>query len=91
MKKSKVIAFFGGVTNTAVALECTKQAVSGWGDVVPEGVAYKAHYVSDYKLPIDRRLYASTRPKSVKALRAQLTRRQRDVQGLGRVLEALHR
>ena len=43
MKKRDVIRYFGGVVAAAKALGVKHQAVSQWGKVVPERIAYRAH------------------------------------------------
>ena len=58
MKKSKVLAHFNqSPTAVAEALEITKQAVNDWGDIVPEGSAYKLEVVTRGALKVDPRVY----------------------------------
>jgi len=68
MKKTDVIEFFGG-TEPAVAakLGVTKQAVHGWGDVVPEGIAYKCQVLSKGKLVVDPKIYDKIKQKRLAA------------------------
>ena len=48
MHKQKALDFYGGShTKVAEALSITRAAVSMWPDIVPEGSAYKLHFVTD--------------------------------------------
>lgn len=57
MRKKTVVRFFGNQTKTAERLGVTKSAVSQWGDVVPELMAYRAQYESGGILKVDPRTY----------------------------------
>ena len=57
MKKSDVVTHFGNEVKTAEALDVTKQAVNGWGDVIPEGMAYKAQVITGGALKVDPAVY----------------------------------
>jgi DNA-binding transcriptional regulator YdaS (Cro superfamily) len=58
MKKDDVIAHFGGnQVTTAKALGITKSAVSQWGDVIPEGMAYKIQVITAGVLRVDPAVY----------------------------------
>lgn len=52
MKKSEVIAHFGGVVKTAKALGISKSSVSLWGDEIPEGRAYQIELMTGGKLKV---------------------------------------
>lgn len=68
MKKTDVIAFFGGTEPAAAsALGVTKQAVHSWGEIVPEGIAYKAQVLSKNKLVVDAKIYAKIKEKRLAA------------------------
>jgi hypothetical protein len=41
MKKQDAIDHFGGVAQLASALGCSSQAVSQWGNTIPQGRAYQ--------------------------------------------------
>lgn len=57
MRKQDVIDHFGDGPKTAEALEITKQAVQGWGEIVPRGIAYEVEVITDGKLRVDRSVY----------------------------------
>ena len=57
MLKQDVVKFFGGVTRTSEALGVKHQAVSQWGRVVPERMAYRAERASKGKLKVDPKHY----------------------------------
>lgn len=57
MKKSDVVKHFGTEAAAAAALEVTKQAVNGWGDIIPEGMAYKAQVITGGALKVDAVIY----------------------------------
>lgn len=57
MRKTDVLTFFGSVSNVAKAINVSSQAVSLWGDVVPEGSAYKIQVKTKGKLKVDESLY----------------------------------
>jgi hypothetical protein len=68
MRKADVIEFFGGTEPaTAAALGVTKQAVHGWGEIVPEGIAYKVQVISKNKLLVDPKVYAKIKQKRLAA------------------------
>lgn len=57
MKKSDVIKHFGTAVAAANALDITKQAVNGWKEIIPEGMAYKAQVVTGGALKVDPSVY----------------------------------
>lgn len=68
MNKTAIILFFGGTAQAAAkALEVTKQAVNGWGEVVPEGIAYKAQVLSNNRLVVDPQVYRRLKKKRLAA------------------------
>ena len=68
MRKTDVIAHFGGTeVSTAEALEVTKQAVHAWGEIVPEGIAYKVQVLSEGKLQVDPKVYRKLKAKRLAA------------------------
>jgi transcriptional repressor of cell division inhibition gene dicB len=69
MLKVDVLTHFGSQRAAAKALGISIAAVSGWGDVVPEGSAYKLQVITGGVLRVDPALYAD-RPK-----RGQVARR----------------
>lgn len=63
MWKSDVLAHFqNSPSAVAAALEITTSAVSAWGEIVPEGSAYKLQVVTGGALQVDPALYRN-RPK----------------------------
>lgn len=74
MKKSDVIAFFarqaglkptqhGAKAATARALGLTKQALTHWGELVPESIAYKVQVLSRGKLKVNPKLYEQAKER----------------------------
>lgn len=57
MRKADAIGHFGSGQAVAEALGITKGAVSQWGDVVPEGSAYKLQVITGGKLRVDQSMY----------------------------------
>jgi hypothetical protein len=57
MKKDDVVQFFGNQTKAAERLGVTKSAVSQWGELVPEKIAYRAQYESGGVLKFDATVY----------------------------------
>ncbi len=57
MLKTDVVTFFGNQTATAKRLGVTKSAVSQWGEIVPEHIAYRAQYESGGVLKFDPSVY----------------------------------
>jgi len=67
MKKSDVIAHFGGTESAAAAaLDVTKQAVNSWGEYVPEGIAYKIQVLTKGKLIVDPKIYERIKAKRMR-------------------------
>lgn len=67
MKKSDVVKHFKTETEAAAALEVTKQAVNGWGDIIPEGMAYKAQVITGGALKVDPSVYRKLKQKRLAA------------------------
>ena len=67
MLKTKVIKHFGDGPRTAAALEITKQAVTGWGEVVPRGTAYEVQVLTKGQLKVDRSIYRKLKEKRMAA------------------------
>jgi hypothetical protein len=59
MRKADVVQYFGSVSKAAKAIGKTRQAVSQWPEVIPEGSAYKIQAVTKGKLRVDPDLYPS--------------------------------
>ena len=57
MLKTVAIAHFGSQIALAKALGVTKGAVSLWGEVIPEGSAYKLESLTKGALRVDPQLY----------------------------------
>ncbi len=64
MLTADAIAHFGTRSEIARALAISRAAVSKWGDVVPEGSAYKIESITGGKLKADPSLYP---PRSTEA------------------------
>lgn len=58
MLKTNVIAYFRTQAACARFLDITRDAVSKWGDVIPEGAALKLEKRTDGALKYDESLYA---------------------------------
>lgn len=58
MKKADVIKHFGGVAETARALNISHSAVNQWGETIPPGAALRAFCASDGELFLDPWVYA---------------------------------
>jgi hypothetical protein len=67
MLKALAIQHFGTATALARALNITVQAVSDWGDFVPEGRAYKLQVVTGGLLRVDPSLYDKDAKEAVNA------------------------
>jgi hypothetical protein len=63
MKKSDVIAHFGGEVKTAAALGLTRQAVYQWTDPIPERLAYKIQVMTAGVLRVDPSVYAKLKAR----------------------------
>lgn len=57
MKKQAVIDHFKTQAEAARALGISKQAIQDWGDVIPEGMAYKIQVITGGKLQVDPAVY----------------------------------
>lgn len=57
MKKDAVIAHFGTQAEAARALGISKQSIQDWGEVIPEGMAYKLQVITGGKLQVDPAVY----------------------------------
>ena len=55
MRKEDAIRFFGSATKLARALGISKQAISKWGDHVPEGRDYQIEVLTEGALKAPRR------------------------------------
>ena len=62
MKKDDAVSFYGTDAELARVLDITRQAVGKWGDVIPEGVAYKLQVLTGGRLKVDTSLYHSKHP-----------------------------
>lgn len=58
MLKQNVVAHFGGISKTALALKISHPAVCRWGDVIPEKQAFVIERITKGKLKYDPSLYA---------------------------------
>ncbi|STD29351.1 DNA-binding transcriptional regulator DicC [Edwardsiella tarda] len=57
MRKSEVIAHFGGVSKTAGALGISHPAVCRWKEIIPEKQALKAERISNGVLKYNPAMY----------------------------------
>lgn len=53
MKKQDALNHFGGVVELAKALGCKPQAISQWGETIPQGRAYQIEVLTGGKLKAD--------------------------------------
>lgn len=53
MKKQDALDHFGGVVGLAKALGCKPQAISQWGNTIPQGRAYQIEVVTGGALKVD--------------------------------------
>ncbi len=53
MKKQDVLEHFGGVVGIAKALGCKPQAISQWGETIPQGRAYQIEVLTGGALKAD--------------------------------------
>ena len=67
MKTSDAVRHFGSRVKIAAALSCTRSAVYQWGEIVPEGSAYKLQALAKGKVKVDPAAYV----KAVKPLRGK--------------------
>lgn len=72
MLKTAALAHFGTPSAIAECLGVTPSAISGWGDVIPEGSAYKLEVLTSGALKVDPALYEG-RPKRGQQLSAGAT------------------
>jgi transcriptional repressor of cell division inhibition gene dicB len=57
MLKETAIAHYGSMAKLARALKITVQAVSDWGNLVPEGRAYQIQILTKGAIKVDRKAY----------------------------------
>lgn len=57
MRKVDVVHYFETSVAVAQALRITPQAVSQWGEIVPEGTAYKLQALTRGALKVDAKVY----------------------------------
>jgi hypothetical protein len=57
MRKADAIRYFGTLTAVAAAAGIRVQAVSQWGELVPEASAYRLALASQGRLAVDPELY----------------------------------
>lgn len=70
MLKTVAIAHFGSQIALAKALGVTKGAVSLWGEVIPEGSAYKLESLTKGVLRVDPQLYTKNTAHSLSSISA---------------------
>ena len=57
MLKKDVLIFYGSQAAVATALECSRQWINQWPDVVPRASALELQYLTGGQLKMDRSLY----------------------------------
>lgn len=67
MLKSDAVAHFRSQRAVADVLGISEQAVSMWGDLVPEGRAYQLELLTKGKLRADRNCYSKSKRPSAHA------------------------
>lgn len=60
MRTESLVSHFGSKIAVARALGITKAAVSNWGELVPEGTAYKAQVVTGGALQVNPDHYTNS-------------------------------
>jgi hypothetical protein len=70
MLKETAVRHFGSKIKLARALGVTKGAISNWGDVVPEGSAYKLEVLTKRVLRVDPQLYRKPTARSASNISA---------------------
>lgn len=61
MRKETVIEHFGSAQAVATVLDISRQAVGDWGEIIPEGAAYKLQVITAGKLRVDTADYPKDR------------------------------
>lgn len=67
MYKKEILKFYGTVTDAARVFNVSPQAVSQWPALVPELIAYKAHYLSNGRLRVRPTLYKNKNARTTRA------------------------
>ena len=62
MRKETAVAHFGSDVEVARALKISRQAVSKWPDIIPEGAAYKLQVITAGRLQVDQSCYRTKDP-----------------------------
>ena len=57
MFKQQLIDYYGSIAKAAEALNCSRQAIYVWGDIIPELWAWKAEGKTRGKLKVNELLY----------------------------------
>ena len=57
MRKETAVAHFGSDVEVARALKISRQAVSKWPEIVPEGAAYKLQVLTGGRIQVDPACY----------------------------------
>jgi DNA-binding transcriptional regulator YdaS (Cro superfamily) len=57
MLKETAVQHFGGAAALARALGRTPSAVTEWGEIIPEGMAYKIQVITGGLLQVDQSMY----------------------------------
>ena len=57
MRKETAVQHFGSDAEVARALKISRQAVSKWPEIVPEGAAYKLQVLTGGRLQVDQSCY----------------------------------
>ncbi|HXR88815.1 MAG TPA: Cro/CI family transcriptional regulator [Steroidobacteraceae bacterium] len=65
MRKADAVAHFRSQRAVAAALGISEQAVSMWGDLVPEGRAYQLELLTKGKLRVTRERYSKRHSEHV--------------------------
>ena len=67
MLRAIAIKHYGSLAAVARALGITRSAVTQWGRIVPEGMAYKLESITKGELQVDPHRYVRTASKEARA------------------------
>lgn len=67
MKKTDVIEHFKSASAAARVLDISRQSFGEWGEVIPEGAAYKLQVITGGVLKVDPSVYARAKKRRKQA------------------------
>ena len=57
MKKTDVVKHFGSIAAVAEALDLARSSVYDWGEIIPEGAAYKIQVITGGTMRVNQSFY----------------------------------